>query len=69
MSCTCDVGMIADAKSRAVRRIAPFMCDAEGNQLFFVDSFGMRGPFPGECVECYDAYKAKHIKVTKGTYD
>ncbi len=55
MTCTCDKDKIEDAKKRAVRRIAPYECDAEGNKLFYVDSFGYRGPFPGECQECYDA--------------
>ncbi len=54
-TCTCDKEMIEDAKRRAVRRIAPYQCDTEGNKLFYVDSFGYRGPFPGECQECYDA--------------
>lgn len=55
MTCSCDKAKIESAKKAAVKRIAPYACDAEGNPLFYVDSFGFRGPFPGECQECYDA--------------
>ena len=53
MSCACDKEMIEDAKRRAVKRIAPYQCDIDGTPLFYVDSFGYRGPFPGECITCY----------------
>lgn len=65
MSCSCDKNKIEEAKVAAVQRIAPYMCDVNGNRLFYVDSFGYRGPFPGECDECYDRLTGKPPALDK----
>lgn len=68
-SCSCDKDKIEDAKRRAVRRIAPYMCDEDGTRLFYVDSFGFRGPFPGECKACYDRVVKGMQEESEGMYD
>jgi len=67
--CTCDKEAMETACATAVRRVAPFMVDAEGKKLFYVDSFGMRGSLPGECKPCNDLYNAGYLKATAGNYE
>jgi hypothetical protein len=52
-NCTCDVEKRQAIVNSVARRIAPWAVDENGNQLFYVDSFGWRGRIPGECESCY----------------
>jgi len=58
-TCTCDLEKIKETKLAAVKRVAPYYVDKDGNQLFYIDSFGWRGPYPGESQECYKALVEK----------
>jgi hypothetical protein len=52
--CTCDIKKVEETANAAISRIAPYMVDKDKNKLFYMDSFGMRGPVPGECDLCYE---------------
>lgn len=54
--CTCDIQKVEATCEAAVNRAAPYMVDKDGNALFYVDSFGLRGRVPGECTVCYDKF-------------
>lgn len=69
--CKCDIDKIKRSMNAAVKRIAPFECDKDGNKLFYVDSFGYRGPVPGETNECYESMskarsEANSSKIPEG---
>ena len=51
--CTCDFEKRQETLDRAEKRVAPFVVDKDGNELFYLDSFGYRGQIPGECDDCY----------------
>lgn len=64
-NCKCDVDQIKETMEAAVKRNAPYQVDKDGNKLFYVDSFGYRGPIPGECSECYDAMSKARKEANK----
>jgi len=55
-ACTCNTQKVEETCNAAVSRKAPYMVDKNGNNLFYVDSFGLRGQVPGECKYCYDTF-------------
>jgi len=64
--CQCDIEKISMTMEAAVGRSSGFETDKDGNKLFYVDSFGWRGPIPGETTECYEAMsKARSASQTK----
>ena len=54
--CTCNLSLINEVIDKVVDRKAPYLVDAEGNPLVYVDSFGFRGKFPGESDICNKEY-------------
>ena len=54
-NCKCDIDKIKETMEAAVSRIPPHEVDKDGNKLFYCDSFGYRGPIPGETTECYNS--------------
>lgn len=68
--CSCDLDLMEEIKKRSIKRKSNGMIiDSEGNELLYVDSFGMRGPIPGESKDCYNALIKQIIKDMKGSYD
>ena len=63
--CQCDIEKISMTMEAAVKRIAPNEVDKDGNRLFYVDSFGWRGPIPGETDECYQAMSKARSEANK----
>lgn len=63
--CTCDTAKL-DATCKAVyTQRTPWMCDKDGNKLFWVDSFGWRDRVPGECDDCYTCFNDERVAASK----
>ncbi len=65
-NCKCDIDKIKETMNAAVKRIAPYEADKDGNKLFYVDSFGWRGPVPGETSECYESMSKARSAASGG---
>lgn len=57
--CTCDLEKIQQIKDLVAEEKRSFFIDKDSNKLFYVDSFGWRGSYPGECDDCYAALVEK----------
>ena len=64
--CECDIEKIKETVEAVVKRIAPYEADKDGNKLFYCDSFGYRGPIPGETKECYESMSEARKKANSG---
>jgi hypothetical protein len=64
-NCQCDIDKIKETMEAAVSRRAPWEVDKDGNGLFYCDSFGWRGPIPGETDECYQAMSKARSEASK----
>jgi len=67
-NCKCNLKLIEDTKNKATVRKSGYYVDKDDNRLFFVDSFGFRGQYPGESNECYKAL-VKKINEESVPYD
>lgn len=63
--CHCDIEKIKTTMNSAVKRVSPWEVDAQGNRLFYVDSFGYRGQIPGESEVCYQAMSKAREEASK----
>ena len=65
--CSCDRARLEQVANAAVKRVAPYMVDVDGKQLFYIDSFGLRGQVPGECDACYAVFIEGFKKSQSGS--
>jgi len=64
-NCACDLEKRQATLDNSEKRVAPFVVDKDGNQLFYIDSFGWRGQIPGECDDCYKRMCEARSKAAK----
>jgi hypothetical protein len=66
-NCECNIDTIKTTVEAAISRRAPYEVDKDGNKLFYVDSFGYRGPIPGESPECYQAMSKARSEASRAS--